>query len=82
MRFDSWVLLFFAIGCSSLAIAGKLENVQKVVKEQCHLEIPADEALKKVRDLYLTCVPGTKVSFDECKINCLRENAGVVMGQQ
>lgn len=81
MKIYSWLLFFLTFGCSQLVLAGKLESVQKVVKEQCQRDLSAHEALKKIRDLYLTCVPGTKVSVDDCKINCLRENSGVIMGR-
>ena len=78
-----WVVTTLAL-CTlfsgSLAFAGKVESVQEAVKKACSKDIPSDAALKLVKNLFLSCVPGDKVDVDGCKVACLKENSGAVMG--
>lgn len=67
---------------SSPAFAGKVESVQEAVKKSCGKDIPADEALRLVKNLFLSCTPGTKVDLEGlCPADCLKENSGAVVGQ-
>lgn len=64
----------------STAFAGKVEEVQAAVKTSCSKDIDQGDALKKVKDLFLTCVPGSKVDVDGCSVPCLKQNSGAVVG--
>ena len=64
----------------SQAFAGKIEDVQAAVKKACSKDMEQADALKKVKDLFLTCVPGSKVDVDGCAVPCLKENSGAVVG--
>ncbi|HEX7674763.1 MAG TPA: hypothetical protein VF412_11365 [Bdellovibrio sp.] len=80
----NWVLLTLSclILISGRAFAeGKVEAVQVAVKKACSKDIPNDEALRLVKGLFLSCVPGDKVDVDGCKVPCLKENSGAVVGQ-
>ena len=75
-------LVLFALAMSSSAQAGKIEAVQDIVKKECGKVLASEEALRLVKELFLSCVPSTKVEIQGlCKVSCLRENAGVVVGQ-
>lgn len=63
------------------AFAGKVEDVQAEVKKSCGKDVEKDQALRLVKNLFLSCVPGDKVDVEGCKVNCLKENAGAVVGQ-
>lgn len=70
------------VAFSSPAFAGKVESVQEAVKKSCGKDIPQDEALRLVKNLFLSCAPGTKVDLDGgCQADCLKENSGAVVGQ-
>jgi hypothetical protein len=79
VRMTAAALILLAGHC---AFAGKVESVQVAVKTQCDKEINSDEALRLMKDLYLACVPNTKVDVEGlCKITCLKNNTGAVVGQ-
>lgn len=63
------------------ALAGKVEDVQAAVKSACSKDVPKEDALRLVKNLFLSCVPGDKVDVDGCKVSCLKENSGAVVGQ-
>ena len=65
----------------NFAFAGTVEDVQAAVKTACAKDIPGDAALRVVKSLFLSCVPGDKVDVDGCKVSCLKENSGAVVGQ-
>jgi hypothetical protein len=65
----------------NFAFAGKVEDVMAEVKKSCSKDIPKEDALRLVKNLYLACVPGDKVDVDGCKVSCLKENSGAVVGQ-
>lgn len=65
----------------NIAFAGKVEDVQAEVKKSCSKDIPKEDALRLVKNLFLSCVPGDKVDVDGCKVTCLKENSGAVVGQ-
>lgn len=80
----NWVMLtlsvLMVVSGQALA-AGKVESVQEAVKKACSKDVPSDEALRLVKVLFLGCVPGDKVDVDGCKVACLKENSGAVVGQ-
>lgn len=80
-----WVLsalsLMLVLSGKSAFAEGKVEAVQTAVKKACSKDMPNDEALRQVKNLFLSCVPGDKVDVDGCKVPCLKENAGAVVGQ-
>ena len=80
----NWVVVTLSI-CALLSgkafADGKVESVQAAVKKACSKDVPGDEALRLVKSLYLSCVPGDKVDVDGCKVACLKENSGAVVGQ-
>ncbi|WP_413583378.1 hypothetical protein [Bdellovibrio sp. HCB288] len=79
-----WVLMTLATVSlfSGHAMAqGKVELVQAAVKKACSKDMANDEALRQVKNLFLSCVPGDKVDVDGCKVPCLKENSGAVVGQ-
>jgi len=63
------------------ALGGKVEDVQAAVKTACSKDVPKDEALRLVKDLFLSCVPGDKVDVSGCKVSCLKVNEGAVVGK-
>ena len=66
----------------SVAKAGKIEVVQESIQKSCGKSISSDEALRLVKDLYLNCVPNSKVEIEEkCQVACLKINSGSVVGQ-
>lgn len=80
----AFILLVSSFFCltSSFAHAGKVEIVQRTVKVQCGQDLATEEALQLVKELYLNCVPDTKIEVNEkCSVVCLRENIGVVVGR-
>lgn len=62
------------------ASAGKVEDVQAAVKKACSKDVPNADALRLVKDLFLSCTPGANVSVDGCQVPCLKGNAGAVVG--
>lgn len=81
VRTVSVSLLLAAALLSAPAHAGKVESVQEAMKKACSKDVPNDEALRLVKNLFLSCVPGSKVDIDGCKVDCLKENSGAVVGQ-
>jgi hypothetical protein len=80
-RIISISLLMTAALSSVPAYAGKVESVQEAIKKSCSKDVPSDEALRLVKSLFSSCVPGSKVEVDGCKVDCLKENSGAVVGQ-
>ncbi|WP_235046232.1 hypothetical protein [Bdellovibrio bacteriovorus] len=79
--FSMLVMTFVVLGPAS-AYAGKVESIQEVIVQECKKKISYEEALSLIRPLYLTCVPGTKVTvYDSCQVKCLKSNAGAVIGR-
>lgn len=64
------------------AWAGKPEDIQAEVKKTCGKDISSEEALRLVKQLYLSCVEGTKVEVNSgCSVNCMKSAGGKVIGQ-
>ncbi|CAE78475.1 hypothetical protein predicted by Glimmer/Critica [Bdellovibrio bacteriovorus HD100] len=79
--FSIVVMTFMVLGPTS-AYAGKVESIQEVIEKKCRKKISYEEALSLIRPLYLTCVPGTKVTvYDSCQVKCLKPNSGAVIGR-
>ena len=67
----NWVMLTLSVlmMISGKAFAeGKVEAVQAAVKKSCSKDVPNDEALRLVKSLFLSCVPGDKVDVEGCKV--------------
>lgn len=60
---------------------GKAEEVQESIKKVCGKDIAQDEALRLVKNLFLSCAPGQKVDINGCQVPCMKNNAGAVVGQ-
>lgn len=75
-------LFFIVIGISGPAQAGKVETIQETLQGSCNVKLSYEAALGLLRPLYLTCVPGTKVTvLDKCQVKCLKANSGAVIGR-
>ena len=78
------VLGVFLMGAACLmaspAHAGKVEDVQAAVKKACGKDVANGDALRLVKALFLSCNKGDKVDADGCQVECLKENAGAVVG--
>lgn len=72
--------LLLTMTCST-SWAGKAEEVQENIKKVCGKEIAQDEALRLVKNLFLSCAPGQKVDINGCQVPCMKNNAGAVVGQ-
>ena len=73
-------LLAAALFVCAPSFAGKIDTVKDTVKNSCKLELDDTTALELVKKAYLTCTPGSDVEVKGCKIKCLKENAGAVVG--
>ncbi len=62
------------------SFAGKVETVKETVKKACSKDLDDKAALDAVKKAFLSCTPGSEVEIDGCKIKCLKENAGAVVG--
>ena len=62
------------------AHAGKVASVKQAVKEKCSKEIPIDILLASVVRAY-DCQPNQEVTIASCKIKCLKDDSGNVVGQ-
>lgn len=80
MKKFGMALSLFVVLAGPQAFAGKVEEVQTAVKNACSKDMDSGAALKKVKDLFLTCVPGSKVDVDGCAVPCLKQNSGAVVG--
>lgn len=79
--YSVFVMSVLMLGPTS-AYAGKVESIQEVIDKECRKKISYEAALSLIRPLYLTCVPGTKVTvYDSCQVKCLKSNAGAVIGR-
>lgn len=64
------------------ANAGKVEDVQKQVKADCGKDVDGTEALRLVKDLFMSCTPGGKTAIDGCPaVTCLKANSGAEVGK-
>lgn len=81
MKHMIYVSILIAAFFGSSAHAGKVEDVQAAMKKSCSKDVPTDEALRLVKNLYLTCDSGSKVDVDGCKVDCLKESGGAVVGK-
>lgn len=63
------------------ASAGKVEDVQAAVKKACSKDVANADALRLVKDLFLSCTAGSQVSVEGCQVPCLKDNAGAVVGK-
>ena len=85
VKFKKLILVFLFI-CPSIAWGlfkgGKIEVVQDTVQKTCGKSVSSDEALRWVKELFLNCVPSSKVVLEaNCTVLCLKANTGAVIGQ-
>jgi hypothetical protein len=66
---------------TNAAHAGKVEDVQAAMKQACSKDVSSADALRLVKQLFLSCTPGQKTDVDGCSVTCLKGNAGSVVGQ-
>lgn len=60
--------------------ASKMQRIQDAVKTKCSKDLPKPAAMKAVKAVFNSCVPGTEVNVDGCSIKCLKSNDGVSVG--
>lgn len=76
------VPLLMLLGRVSVGNDGKVETVKEVLLRDCKMKVSDEEALRYVRDLFLVCIPRSKVTIkDNCVVRCLKPNPGVVVGR-
>lgn len=75
-----FALLICSFGFGGVAHAGKVEDVQAAMKKSCGKDVANADALRLVKALFLSCTPGQKVDADGCQVDCLKDNAGAVVG--
>ena len=81
MRLVLGIALAVVLG-SLPAKASKVESVQDLLMTSCKKKVSYEQALALIRPLYLTCVPGTKVTVGEkCQVKCLKANSGALIGR-
>jgi hypothetical protein len=78
-----FICLFFGSSVGrSLGSTSKIELVQDTVQKTCGKSVSSDEALRLVKELFLNCIPSSKVVLEaNCAVLCLKQNAGAVIGQ-
>lgn len=84
MKFRKHALVLLGLGVFSANIvwAGKTEDIQAAVKKTCQKDIPPEQALRLVKDLFLSCSEGTKVEVESgCSVDCMKSAGGKVVGQ-
>jgi hypothetical protein len=74
-----WILLGMLL-FNSPAIAGRIDEVKKQLKETCKKEVPDSELMEVVKKA-LDCEPGTKVKIGDCVIKCVSQGGGRVVGE-
>lgn len=82
MKSTVWIGLFFistSLFCS-FASAGKVDQVKKAVKVACNKDLQDSELMDAVLKAF-DCVPGTDVKIADCKLKCLKEGDGNVVGK-
>lgn len=62
------------------ALAGKVDQVKASVKSTCNKDLPESDLMDAVLKAY-DCTAGTEVKVADCKIKCLKENSGSVVGK-
>lgn len=60
---------------------GKVDSVKLAMKKNCNKDVQNEEALRLVRTLYLSCIPGENIEVEGCKVTCLKENVGTILGR-
>ncbi|UOF01393.1 hypothetical protein [Bdellovibrio reynosensis] len=72
-------ILFFPL---SFANPGKIETVKEVLMAECNMSVTDEEALRHIRQLYLSCIPDSEVDIREgCTVKCLKTSPGMVIGR-
>lgn len=74
------LLLFALLAFPHPAEAGKVDEVKKAVRTKCQTEIPVETLLTAVVRAY-DCEPDQNVTIAGCKIKCLKNGDGKVVGK-
>jgi hypothetical protein len=74
------IVLLALLAISSEAFAGKVDKVKKAVRDQCNKEIPIETLVTAVIRAY-ECAPDREVTIAGCKIKCLKDDDGSVVGK-
>ena len=59
---------------------GRVEAVRTAVENQCRTKIPEENLLDAVIQAF-DCTPETEITIQNCKIKCLKESRGTVVGK-
>jgi hypothetical protein len=52
------------------------------VKAECRKDITSEEAVRHVKTVYVSCIPGGTADLgDGCQIKCKRQSGGGVLGR-
>lgn len=81
MKLSKQLLFVVLFLTGSVTFAGKVEDIQGAVKTQCKKELSSADALKLVKNLFMSCTSGSDVDVDGCKVKCLKANDGAVVGK-
>jgi hypothetical protein len=64
------------------ASAGRIEDIIASVKAECRKDITSEEAVRHVKTVYVSCIPGGTADLgDGCQIKCKRQSGGGVLGR-
>lgn len=74
-----WILALVVLGFVGSAHAGKVDDLITAVKNTCGKDIDRPTAISNTQKAFL-CNPGSKVDVAGCSIDCLKDNAGAVIG--
>ena len=76
------VLSVTSLDLTNLAHAdGKVDEVKKIVKSACQQDLDDDKALRLVKSIFLSCVPGQTVDLEGgCQVKCQKNASGAVVG--
>lgn len=81
------LMLIFSITsicAATFAYAGKVDDIQAACKKK-KVDLASEEALRAVKDIFLSCTPGQEVKIvaanGECSIPCLKSDSGSIVGK-
>lgn len=77
-RFAIVFLISLIVGQNSYG--GKIDQVKVAVKSACNKDLGDTEIMESVIKAF-DCTSGTDVTVTGCKIKCLKENSGSVVGK-
>jgi hypothetical protein len=63
----------------SVAMAGKVEDVKKMVKNTCNIVLKEEDVMDVVVKVY-DCNPDSKVRVGDCVLKCMKPSGAIVGG--